>query len=251
MLENKVCNKCGEVKVLSGYYKEKRRLDGYRSVCKTCTASEAKKYQQKNKEAVASQRKEYRQNNKEEILAKKKAYYQYNKEAIGAKTKKYRQNNKEAIAAHKRDYYQENREELIAYQKEYKQNNKEKVIDYKREYYQENKEEIATHKREYYQENREELIAYQKDYRQTPVGKANKNASGAKYRALKYGTAVDNTEVDNCLIRCLYEFCRFKSKETGVSHHVDHIHPISKGGTHTLDNLQILTATENLKKGAR
>jgi 5-methylcytosine-specific restriction endonuclease McrA len=34
-------------------------------------------------------------------------------------------------------------------------------------------------------------------------------------------------------------------------YHVDHIKPISKGGTHTLDNLQYLLAEENLKKGNR
>jgi len=34
-------------------------------------------------------------------------------------------------------------------------------------------------------------------------------------------------------------------------YHVDHIIPISKGGTHTLDNLQYLSATENFQKGAK
>jgi len=31
---------------------------------------------------------------------------------------------------------------------------------------------------------------------------------------------------------------------------VDHIKPVSKGGSNYPDNLQILTAEENLKKGA-
>ena len=38
--------------------------------------------------------------------------------------------------------------------------------------------------------------------------------------------------------------------ETGVAHHIDHIIPIAAGGTHTADNLQVLTAAENFKKGA-
>jgi len=38
---------------------------------------------------------------------------------------------------------------------------------------------------------------------------------------------------------------------TGIQHHVDHIIPLSKGGLHHPDNLQILTAEENLKKGAK
>ena len=31
-------------------------------------------------------------------------------------------------------------------------------------------------------------------------------------------------------------------------HEVDHIHPVSKGGLHTLENLQYLTISENRKK---
>ena len=39
------------------------------------------------------------------------------------------------------------------------------------------------------------------------------------------------------------------TEETGVIHHVDHIIPISKGGLHHQDNLQVLTKKENLIKG--
>ena len=38
--------------------------------------------------------------------------------------------------------------------------------------------------------------------------------------------------------------------DTGVAHHIDHIIPIAAGGTHTADNLQVLTAAENIAKGA-
>ena len=35
-----------------------------------------------------------------------------------------------------------------------------------------------------------------------------------------------------------------------MEHHVDHIKPVSKGGSNHPDTLQILTAEENLRKGA-
>ena len=34
-----------------------------------------------------------------------------------------------------------------------------------------------------------------------------------------------------------------------IGYEVDHIIPISKGGLHTLENLQYLTVTENRRKG--
>ena len=40
-------------------------------------------------------------------------------------------------------------------------------------------------------------------------------------------------------------------REAGCIGHVDHIQPLSQGGKHHPDNLQILTAEENLRKGAK
>ena len=34
-------------------------------------------------------------------------------------------------------------------------------------------------------------------------------------------------------------------------HHIDHVWPFSKGGSHTAENLRVLDKKENLKKGAR
>ena len=46
----------------------------------------------------------------------------------------------------------------------------------------------------------------------------------------------------------IYHNSRILTKETGIPHEVDHIIPISKGGKHHEDNLQIITAFENRKK---
>lgn len=45
-------------------------------------------------------------------------------------------------------------------------------------------------------------------------------------------------------------YCESKrlTEETGIPHEVDHIIPISKGGKHHEDNLQIITMSENRKK---
>lgn len=56
---------------------------------------------------------------------------------------------------------------------------------------------------------------------------------------------------NGCEIRRIYDEAKRISKETGVKHHVDHIVPL-KGkavcGLHVENNLQIITAAENLKK---
>jgi len=61
--------------------------------------------------------------------------------------------------------------------------------------------------------------------------------------------ALTPEETEN--IRSIYEECQRISQETGIPHHVDHIIPLAKGGQHHPSNLQILSATENLKKGTK
>lgn len=49
----------------------------------------------------------------------------------------------------------------------------------------------------------------------------------------------------------IYEECRLKTKTTGIDYHVDHIKPLSKSGRHHPSKLRIITAKENMKKGAK
>jgi len=140
---------------------------------------------------------------------------------------------------------------IATYKKGYYQDNKGCISSKERAYRQLNKEKRATKRKEYYQAHKEQTAITGKKYRQSEQGRTNLNNSKAKRRAIKYNTAVSNTELDNYLIKCVYTFCRFKTKETGVLHHVDHIKALAKGGAHHWSNLQILTATENLIKGDR
>jgi len=70
-----------------------------------------------------------------------------------------------------------------------------------------------------------------------------------RYRTKKFGEAPTLTNEEHERILLIYKECARITEETGILHHVDHIHPISKGGKHHPDNLQILTATENIRKG--
>jgi len=40
-------------------------------------------------------------------------------------------------------------------------------------------------------------------------------------------------------------------KYDGKKHHIDHVWPFARGGSHTTDNLRVIEKKKNLKKGAR
>ena len=115
----------------------------------------------------------------------------------------------------------------------------------KREWYYKNKERATLKKKEWYAANKDKQKAYDARYYQE--NKAASNAKKAKRRSLILGASCNNTDIDTLCIKIMYSIAESKEGD----YHIDHIHPLSKGGAHHPMNLQILTAEENLKKGDR
>ena len=146
-----------------------------------------------------------------------------------------------------------------AKKKEWEQNNKDKVQAYSKKYRKDNLDRISKDNiircKEYYTKNKEDLKYYQKSYK-----KANKgivNAQNSKRRAQKILATplwvLSNKEELNKIEKLYKEAIRL-TETTGIEHHVDHIIPLlgkNVSGFHCYENLQILTAEENMKKGNR
>ena len=88
-------------------------------------------------------------------------------------------------------------------------------------------------------------------YHNNPSVKPRKNSQKASRRIKEAAHKRELSKEELDKIYKIYERSRMLSEMTGIQHHVDHIIPLSKGGLHHPDNLQILTAEENLKKGAK
>ena len=123
----------------------------------------------------------------------------------------------------------------------------------------------------YYHNNLEKAKASRKRFEQSTNGKAVSNEKNVRRRLLRMNVPefvffedawheVDRRfshkifgEVllpssERKAIQELYLEAQYLTETTGVTHHVDHIQPLSKGGEHCMLNLQILTADENLSK---
>jgi len=144
-------------------------------------------------------------------------------------------------AAYYKAYYEANKEEVAAQHKAYHENNKEKISARKKAYYEANKEEIAAYRKA----NKEKIAAYQKA--NPEVG-----AAGArKYRSTKLKAYVPRCshweDVEKQLVGRREEL----RATTGITYHIDHIYPLSKGGIDHPSNYQLLSPEENLSKGAK
>jgi hypothetical protein len=132
------------------------------------------------------------------------------------------------------------------------QRTKEIRLKWQMEYYKLHSKKIKVYNIKYRLEHKEAVQAYEKERRKLPYRQALHNASKARYRANRINRTpkwVGPAELKS--IRDLYKEATRLTKETGISHHVDHIIPLRSpivSGFHCLSNLQILTAEENMMK---
>ena len=126
--------------------------------------------------------------------------------------------------------------------KKWHEENKEQQREYKKKYYEENKEQVLERNKKYYKENKEkELERYKKYYEENPHIR---RAKSQRRRARKKAALPHLSKNDNLALKLLSE----EASMLGESWHLDHIVPLSKGGLHHPDNLQIVRASYNLSK---
>ncbi len=263
MLE-KICTKCKIKKKLSEFYKNKRSKDGYATQCISCD----KAYKKINKVRIQKVSREYRTVNKSRICENYKLYSKKNKKSLQNKHKIYREANKERIKDYMVNYREENKEILVKKQKiqrrAYYIKNKLLVEKKRKIYVKNNPEKVFTTQQNYRHKHKNKISDYKKTYSLTERGKMVKLNSHHKRRELKL-IASDGTlpiqPQNNMQTKNLKEmleaqnykcnFCKCEIHHGLGNIHLDHIIPLSKGGKHSVDNVQWLCATCNMKKGNR
>jgi hypothetical protein len=114
---------------------------------------------------------------------------------------------------------------------------------YAKEWYERNKESVLARVAQWGANNPEKVAAAKSRYRLT-VWDSEHVQSRLRVATPEW--------VDMSAIKEIYEECRRITEETGVLHHVDHIEPLrgtDRCGLHVANNLRIVPAIDNLKKG--
>lgn len=218
----KCCRRCGVGKPHDAFQKDRRASDGLFSSCRLCQ-SEAKKQKYHT--------------NRDEAAEKNRLYYEKNKERIAINNAKSRARCAESITKRKREAYLRDKDkpEFIAKLREYAKNNKDAKKLYDQEYRNKNKEKLKVSGLKWKSENKE-LV---KEIRRTYKTKRRANE--------RIG---DDTRIILEWRRVQVKNCKWCGVACEVGYHVDHVIPLSKGGTHTVDNLCIACPSCNLRKNA-
>lgn len=118
-------------------------------------------------------------------------------------------------------------------------------------WYEENKIDKLQANRSWYSSNKESRGAYNKEWRNNNVAEC-RARNMLRYANKKHATPPWLTSQDKLAIEKFYIDARQLETLTGKKYHVDHIVPLQGEnvcGLHVPWNLQILEASENIKKG--
>lgn len=169
---------------------------------------------------------------------KARQWYEGNKDRVRTRKAERRLDDEEAFKQRHRDFYLKNKEKILNSRKDYYLRNKKSIIDRVSEWRLANTEKARQYVRNHYSENKN----YYTD-------------RSVRRRVAKVSaTPPWLSAIERAQIQEMYDVAAALTVQTGVRHHVDHIHPL-KGrgfnGLHVPWNLQVLQAAENLSKGSR
>jgi 5-methylcytosine-specific restriction endonuclease McrA len=222
-------------------------------------------------------RKEYYQIHKEEIKKKRREFYYANKNNEGYKEKRklwgrtYREKHKDQREAYNREYYQINKKSCKEKRNVWKANNKEHIREQGKEYRERTKVRIRKRMDEYnsrpeikerrsemsqlhyrlnHEKRNKQIKEYNKQYLQTLHGKSKNVLNSHRRRARVQGVG-GNYNIQEWIglkIQFNSACALCKKSEPQIKLTVDHIVPISLGGSNDISNIRPLCKSCNSKQ---
>lgn len=263
-MNTKICSQCKIEKSTSEFHNHKHHKDGLTSQCKSC---------------IKQNRYDYFHDpiNIEKARQRAAKYYSENKEKCNIYNRNYAINNRDKVREIQKNFREREKQKLppkiIAapgnkictkchIEKPINDFHKAKLGKFGvkstckecgKIYRQENIKHIIERSKQYRQNNKSKLTEYVRKYRKTDRGKAITKSIKNRRRAKELNSLGDfnGKQILELFAKqkgiCIY--CKNKLIKSGKDkYHIDHIQPISKGGSNDISNIQLLCPSCNRRK---
>ncbi len=182
-----------------------------------------------------------------------RAYTRRNKDAINAERRARRAENREVTLAREKAWRTANREKVLEYKKRDREKRPEDYARWKRDWEKRNIDKVKARKKADYRENKDEINARLKKFRrENPEHYRKQRLDQSQRRRARLA----KLPMEDIRIDVLYErdkgvcgICGREVEQKDMS--VDHIVPVSFGGAHTYDNVQLAHINCNKARGNR
>lgn len=273
----KICTQCGRSLPLTeeNWYKRKRAKDGFMTQCRECHKSNMREQGAKNKDElnrrrreryranhdeIREQRREYRRQNRDRINAQLRQSYHRHRERNLAKMRERYQQNRDERKAQNRAHYLANREHILAHQRTDEFRKRERELSsarrranpdkhrlYMIEWRANNREKARAVSRRAYRNNPEYHKGYQKRYRRENPHKIAVHHSRRRARFVSAEGSFSGSDITS-LFETQGGKCAYCGTSIKNGYHVDHIVPLSRGGSNWPENLCLACPPCNLAK---
>ncbi len=172
---------------------------------------------------------------------------------------------KSCTKKYRRAYYEANRERVLETNRRWRKKNKDRIREINRKYQAEHREQYREYQRQWYWRNPERGRKSAKKWRQNNPEKRRvtirrwheqnpeRNRFYAHRRIARKNNAIGSHTVDD--IKQQYKKqegkCYWCNTAVADTYHIDHVIPLSRGGSNSPDNLVISCPTCNLSKGSK
>lgn len=193
----------------------------------------------------------WKNTNRDHYRAWKREWVKKNVKKETARVREWRIKNPDKVKATHERAYKRNPARFKESTYKWRRNNRDKHLEYRKRWRKEKGDVELARTRKWRAENPEKVKeSRRKTYYGNPDVRARMKAYAARRKSLLKDAFLKLSDVDQKNILRIYKMAELISEHTGVIHHVDHWHPLAKGGQHHPDNLVIVKAEENLKKKA-
>lgn len=178
----------------------------------------------------------------------KRNYYLKNRDKTLARVKSYKLSHQKELAESRRRYYLQNQEQIVEKQKKYAMEHKLEKVEYKRKYHLLNKVRLVKKAVEWGKNNKDRRKIIKDRWRAKNREKTNFLARLYIYRKKGAGGYPTFKQINDLYAKylglCVY--CNLSKATT-----IDHVIPISRGGSNDIENLLPACVSCNSQKGAK